>query len=65
MIDFIIVGNGLAGISFAEIALKANVKKLMLGHYSSRYSNDTLFLEEAVKIFPNTILANELLLEKL
>lgn len=49
----------------AEIALKGNVKKLMLGHYSSRYSNDTLFLEEAVKIFPNTILANELLLEKL
>ena len=49
----------------AEIALKANVKKLILGHYSSRYSNDTLFLEEAVKIFPNTILANELLLEKL
>ena len=49
----------------AEIALKANVKKLMLGHYSSRYSNDALFLEEAVKIFPNTILANELLLEKL
>lgn len=49
----------------AEIALKANVKKLMLGHYSSRYSDDALFLEEAVKIFPNTILANELLLEKL
>lgn len=49
----------------AEIALKANVKKLMLGHYSSRYSDDSLFLEEAVKIFPNTILANELLLEKL
>lgn len=49
----------------AEIALKANVKKLMLGHYSSRYSNDALFLEEAVKIFANTILANELLLEKL
>lgn len=49
----------------AQIALKANVKKLMLGHYSSRYSDDSLFLEEAVKIFPHTILANELLLEKL
>lgn len=49
----------------AKIALKANVKKLMLGHYSSRYSDDTLFLEEAIKIFPNTVLANELLLEKL
>lgn len=49
----------------AQIALKANVKKLMLGHYSSRYSDDNLFLEEAVRIFPRTILANELLLEKL
>lgn len=49
----------------AKIALKANVKKLMLGHYSSRYSDDGLFLEEATKIFPRTILANELLLEKL
>lgn len=49
----------------AQIALKADVKKLMIGHYSSRYSNDALFLEEAVKIFPHTILANELLLKKL
>lgn len=49
----------------AQIALKANVKKLMLGHYSSRYSNDALFLEEAITIFPHTVLANELLLEKL
>lgn len=49
----------------AEIALKANVKKLMLGHYSSRYSNDEDFKKEAELIFPNIILANELLTEKL
>ncbi len=49
----------------AEIALKADVKKLILGHYSSRYSDDALFLAEATKVFPHTILANELLLEKL
>ena len=34
MIDFIIVGNGLAGISFAEIALKANKKILVFDNNS-------------------------------
>lgn len=49
----------------ATIAKMAGVKKLMLGHYSSRYSNDVDFLREAELIFPNVILANELLVEKL
>lgn len=49
----------------AMIAKAARVKKLMLGHYSSRYSNDIDFLDEAKQIFPNVILANEELLEKL
>ena len=34
MIDYIIVGNGLAGISFAEIALKANKKILVFDNNS-------------------------------
>lgn len=49
----------------ALIAKKANVKKLLLGHYSSRYENDKLFLEEAKEIFNNVELANELHVEKL
>jgi ribonuclease Z len=49
----------------ASIAKRAEVKKLMLGHYSSRYTDLRLYLEEAKTIFPNTILANELLTEKL
>jgi len=49
----------------AEIARQANVKKLMLGHYSSRYTDDRLFLEEAKTIFENVILSNELLTQKL
>lgn len=49
----------------AEIAKAAKVGKLLLGHYSSRYTNFGLFLEEAKSIFPNTILSNELMLEKL
>lgn len=43
----------------AEIALKANVKQLMIGHYSARYEDIKPLLEEARKIFPNTIAANE------
>lgn len=49
----------------AMIAKEAGVKKLMLGHYSSRYNNDQLFLDEAKSIFTSTILGNELLVEKL
>jgi len=43
----------------AEFAKAAEVSRLLLGHYSSRYSDDTLFLNEAKAIFPNTFLANE------
>lgn len=49
----------------AEIAKLANVKKLMLGHFSARYTDNKILLDEAIKIFPNTILANEGLREKL
>lgn len=43
----------------ATIALKANVKQLMLGHYSTRYENIALFKEEAETIFPNVLLADD------
>lgn len=49
----------------ATIAAKAEVKKLMLGHYSSRYDNEQDFAAEAKTIFPNVILANESIVEKL
>lgn len=52
-------------IEAATIAKLANVKKLILGHYSSRYTNDDLFLDEAKSVFENVILSNELLTEKL
>ena len=41
----------------AKIASKATVKRLILGHYSSRYKDISLFLEEAVEIFNNVDLA--------
>lgn len=49
----------------AEIAKRANVKKLMLGHFSARYPDNQILLNEAKGIFENTILANEGLREKL
>lgn len=43
----------------AAVARDCGAKRLLLGHFSSRYKNDTLFLNEAQSIFPSTILANE------
>ena len=43
----------------AKIALKANVKQLVLGHYSTRYESITLFKEQAETIFPNVLLADD------
>ena len=43
----------------ALIAKKANVKKLLLGHYSTRYANIELFKEEAVTVFQNILLADD------
>ncbi len=43
----------------ATIALKAQVKKLMIGHFSARYEDDNLLLNEALETFQNTIKANE------
>ena len=43
----------------AIIAQKAQVKNLILGHYSTRYSSITLFKEQAQTIFPNVLLADD------
>lgn len=43
----------------ARVALDAKVGRLLVGHYSSRYKDDTLFLKEAQTIFPNVILGKE------
>ncbi|MGV3696460.1 ribonuclease Z [Flavobacterium sp.] len=43
----------------AVIAQKANVKQLILGHYSTRYANIELFHQEAVGVFPNVLLADD------
>ena len=43
----------------ALIANEANVEKLLLGHFSARYKNRDVFLEEAKPYFFNTELSSE------
>lgn len=43
----------------AMVAHDAQVGKLLLGHYSARYADETILLEEAKEIFKNTYLTNE------
>ena len=42
-----------------EMARLAEVKQLIIGHFSSRYTDETSLLEEAKSSFPNTVLAEE------
>lgn len=44
----------------ARIARKANVKKLIVGHFSNRYANLSVFTDEARQIFPETYLPKAL-----
>ncbi len=43
----------------ALIAREAQVKKLIIGHFSARYKDLNLLLEEAREIFPETFLAED------
>jgi len=43
----------------AKIAKAADVKQLILGHFSGRYKNMEVFLDEAKPIFQNSLLAEE------
>ena len=44
----------------ARVAHDAGVGKLILGHYSARYDSEDALLEEALRIFPDTVLAEEM-----
>ena len=43
----------------AMVARDAHVGKLLLGHYSARYEDEKVLLEEARTVFPNTALSDE------
>jgi ribonuclease Z len=46
-------------VEAATIALKANAKRLIIGHFSSKYTDLAPFLEECRPVFPKTDLAVE------
>ena len=43
----------------AKVAARAKVGKLVLGHYSARYKDENVLLEEAKAVFPDSMLATE------
>ena len=43
----------------AQVAHDAHARQLILGHYSSRYDDEQILLEEARTVFENTVLAQE------
>lgn len=43
----------------AKAALKADAKRLIIGHYSSRYKDETILVAEARELFPQTDAATE------
>ena len=43
----------------ARSAMEAGAQCLILGHFSARYSDESILLNEAAAIFPNTVLAKE------
>lgn len=44
----------------ATVARDAQVGKLLLGHYSARYNDERILLNEAKEVFPNSFLTNEM-----
>ena len=45
----------------AQIAVEAEAKQLVIGHFSARYEDESILLKEAQTLFPNTLLAKETL----
>lgn len=43
----------------AQVAKDAQAGQLIIGHYSQRYEDESILLDEARAIFPNTLLTNE------
>ena len=45
----------------ARLAAESGVRRLVLTHFSQRYTDDTDFLREAKEIFPDVVVAKDLL----
>ena len=61
LMDKAVEANHSTAKEAAELAEKANVSALILTHFSARYNDESVLLEEAKKIHDNTIAAKDLL----
>ncbi|HUK80229.1 MAG TPA: ribonuclease Z, partial [Nitrososphaerales archaeon] len=43
----------------AELARKANARRLVLTHFSARYTTVSSLVREARRVFPNTVAASD------
>ena len=43
----------------AEMARLSEAKCLLIGHYSARYTDESILLNEAREVFPQTLLSEE------
>ena len=43
----------------ARLASECHAGQLLIGHYSAHYPDETILLQQAREVFPNTISANE------
>jgi ribonuclease Z len=59
MLERAIETNHSTALQAAEIAVKTNAEKLLIGHFSARYKTLNELLEEARTVFPETELAVE------
>lgn len=48
----------------ATVARDSGAGKLVIGHFSSRYDDENILLEQAKEVFPNTVIAKENLVIK-
>jgi len=55
----------MTAIQAAELALKNNVKKLIITHYSQRYKTPVLLLKESMSVFKNTFAAKDFMTIKI
>ena len=56
-----LTGLGISGIQAAKQAKVAGAKQLVLYHISARYPDASLLLQQAKKVFPNSIIAEDYL----
>lgn len=59
MIDRAMETHHTTALQAAQVAVKTNAKKLLIGHFSARYKTLTELLDEARSVFPLTDLAIE------